>query len=170
MKNQFRSLDEDEVDFLDSVLESTRAKEAEVQKQTREQLYAFRQAQEEAEKVVNQENESSAPDSTEAWTSGHRKRKKGGAGAIGGVKLRRISTSEKQPAPSATEAVSTQSPQASPERIHEPPERAKPIANTTELTPTPKTKETDTSTLKSQSPAATAAGLGLAAYSSDEEE
>ena len=57
LQNQFRSLDEDEVEFLDSVLESTRTKDAEVRKQTREQLEAFRAQQEEAEKVARQEEE-----------------------------------------------------------------------------------------------------------------
>lgn len=51
MKNQFRSLDEDEVEFLDSVLESTRAQEAAVQKDTADQLEAFRRQREEAEKT-----------------------------------------------------------------------------------------------------------------------
>ena len=50
MKNQFRALDEDEVDFLDSVLESSRAKEDAVKKETAEQLEAFRKQRAEAEK------------------------------------------------------------------------------------------------------------------------
>ncbi|PYH89423.1 hypothetical protein BO71DRAFT_487957 [Aspergillus ellipticus CBS 707.79] len=52
LKNQFRSLDEDEVDFLDSIMESTRAKEAAVKKETAEQLEVFRRQREEAEKVL----------------------------------------------------------------------------------------------------------------------
>lgn len=52
LKNQFRSLDEDEVDFLDSVLESTRAQEAAVQKDTADQLEVFRRQREEAEKTL----------------------------------------------------------------------------------------------------------------------
>lgn len=50
MKNQFRNLDEDEVEFLDSVLESTRAKEQAVKEETTEQLELFRQQQQEADK------------------------------------------------------------------------------------------------------------------------
>ena len=61
-RNQFRSLDEDEVDFLDSVLESTRAKEAEVKKQTTEQLEAFRRQQEEAEKTATVPDEAEPPE------------------------------------------------------------------------------------------------------------
>ncbi|CAI7675439.1 unnamed protein product [Penicillium palitans] len=52
LKNQFRSLDEDEVDFLDSVLESTRAKEAAVKRETAEQLEAFHRRREEAQKAL----------------------------------------------------------------------------------------------------------------------
>ncbi|KAI9801944.1 MAG: hypothetical protein M1825_002999 [Sarcosagium campestre] len=42
LKNQFRALDEDEIDFLDSVLESTRQREAELKRETNEGLDAFR--------------------------------------------------------------------------------------------------------------------------------
>ena len=52
LKNQFRNLDEDEVEFLDSVLESTRAKEQAVKRETSEQLEIFRRQQEEAEKAA----------------------------------------------------------------------------------------------------------------------
>ncbi|KAK5134408.1 hypothetical protein LTR08_006455 [Meristemomyces frigidus] len=98
LRNQFRSLDEDEVDFLDSVLDSTRSKEAEVKKQTKEQLVAFRQQQEEAEKAAKLEGEGSAiPVAAEMWSVGPKKRKKAREGeAIGGVKFRRTSTAEKK--------------------------------------------------------------------------
>lgn len=52
LKNQFRALEEDEVDFLDSVLESTRAKEAAIRKETTEQLDSFRRQQEAAEQAA----------------------------------------------------------------------------------------------------------------------
>ncbi|KAI7469204.1 hypothetical protein KC351_g13252, partial [Hortaea werneckii] len=82
-RNQFRSLDEDEVEFLDSVLESTRTQEAEVKKETREQLDAFRKLQEDAEKeaVAGQEGEdagdAATADAETSWALGPRKRKKG---------------------------------------------------------------------------------------------
>lgn len=56
LKNQFRSLDEDEVDFLDSIMESTRAQEATVKKETAEQLELFRRQREEAEKAHLEDN------------------------------------------------------------------------------------------------------------------
>ncbi|MCJ1354321.1 MAG: hypothetical protein MMC33_004309 [Icmadophila ericetorum] len=52
LKNQFRTLDEDEIEFLDSVLESTRAREEAVKRETTEQLDAFRRLQEEADKAA----------------------------------------------------------------------------------------------------------------------
>lgn len=45
LKNQFRPLDEDEVDFLDSVLASTRAEEERVKKETQSGLDKFREEQ-----------------------------------------------------------------------------------------------------------------------------
>ncbi|EEH21061.1 hypothetical protein PABG_03292 [Paracoccidioides brasiliensis Pb03] len=52
LKNQFRALDEDEVEFLDSVLESTRAQEEALKRETREQLEIFHRQRQEAEKVL----------------------------------------------------------------------------------------------------------------------
>ncbi|KAK5164972.1 uncharacterized protein LTR77_009637 [Saxophila tyrrhenica] len=98
LRNQFRSLDEDEIEFLDSVMESTRAKEAEVKKETLTQLEVFRRQQEEAEKAAQQAGDAGPPaEAGESWAaSGPRKRKKGREGPIAGVKLRRTSTNEKQ--------------------------------------------------------------------------
>ena len=79
LKNQFRSLDEDEVEFLDSVLESTRAKEAEVKKDTREQLEMFRRQREEADKAVLDQGEgglATALVDDEQWGTTAKKRKR----------------------------------------------------------------------------------------------
>ncbi|KAJ5383119.1 hypothetical protein N7517_001030 [Penicillium concentricum] len=77
LRNQFRSLDEDEVDFLDSVLESTRAQEAAVKKETADQLEAFRRQREEAQKALLG---STSPDVTpvqgEDWAALARKRRR----------------------------------------------------------------------------------------------
>ncbi|EKV15627.1 NEFA-interacting nuclear protein NIP30, N-terminal [Penicillium digitatum] len=76
LKNQFRSLDEDEIEFLDSILESTRAKEAAVKRETAEQLEAFRRQREEAQKALL---ETTSSDVTrvkgEEWTALARKRR-----------------------------------------------------------------------------------------------
>lgn len=77
LKNQFRALDEDEVDFLDSVLESTRAQEAAVKKDTAEQLEVFRKQREEAEKaMLGSASSEVAPVEEEEWTIPARKRRR----------------------------------------------------------------------------------------------
>lgn len=105
LKNQFRNLDEDEVEFLDAVLESTRAKEEAVKKETSEQLDIFRRQQEEADKALLSEDIIAGDThtsgkaetlSTEAqWAINARKRKRAkDKDGLKGVKLRKSSTSE----------------------------------------------------------------------------
>ncbi|KAJ6131165.1 hypothetical protein N7523_001625 [Penicillium sp. IBT 18751x] len=77
LKNQFRALDEDEVDFLDSVLESTRAQEAAVKKETADQLELFRKQREEAEKaMLGSASSEVTPAEEEEWTILARKRRR----------------------------------------------------------------------------------------------
>ncbi|KAE8135496.1 N-terminal domain of NEFA-interacting nuclear protein NIP30-domain-containing protein [Aspergillus pseudotamarii] len=78
LKNQFRSLDEDEVEFLDSIMESTRAQEAAVKKETAEQLEAFRRHREEAEKVALEEGTADVTPTAEGedWKIPARKRRR----------------------------------------------------------------------------------------------
>ncbi|OQE16551.1 hypothetical protein PENFLA_c027G03975 [Penicillium flavigenum] len=75
LRNQFRSLDEDEVEFLDSVLESTRAKEAAVKRETAEQLEAFHRRREEAQKALLESASDAAPAQGQEWTALARKRR-----------------------------------------------------------------------------------------------
>lgn len=106
MKNQFRNLDEDEIEFLDSVLESTRAKEEAVKKETTEQLDVFRRQQEEADKALLNEaagTNDAIPlglaSSESQWAINARKRK--GAKekeGLKGVKLRKLSSTSETPA------------------------------------------------------------------------
>ncbi|KAF2209370.1 hypothetical protein CERZMDRAFT_4148, partial [Cercospora zeae-maydis SCOH1-5] len=99
LSNQFQSLDEDDVAYLDSVLESTREQEAAVKRETKEQLDAFRQQQLEAERKLAKSDSSTGPGhgtnsaAHTAWTVG-RKRKKNPKDALGGVKLRKSSSTE----------------------------------------------------------------------------
>lgn len=78
LKNQFRALDEDEVEFLDSLLESTRAQEATIKKETAEQLEVFRRQREQAERALLEgasvENGPSAEEGD--WTIPARKRRR----------------------------------------------------------------------------------------------
>jgi len=104
LKNQFRALNEDEAEFLDSVLESTRAEEERVRRETAEGLEGFRKQQEEADRklrAAQAEGEPSAlgetrADDEETWTAaGPRKRKRTKEKeGFRGLKLRKASTSE----------------------------------------------------------------------------
>ncbi|KAI9670589.1 MAG: hypothetical protein M1831_005809 [Alyxoria varia] len=77
LKNQFRALDEDEVDFLDSVLESTRANAANIQQETIEQLDSFRKKREDIEKAHQAEHGAEGQEEDEThWGSGGRGRKR----------------------------------------------------------------------------------------------
>ncbi|KAJ5562057.1 hypothetical protein N7461_000818 [Penicillium sp. DV-2018c] len=77
LRNQFRSLDEDEVEFLDSVLESTRAQEAAVKRETAAQLEAFRRQREAADKALLETTSSDvAPAKVQAWDISARKRRR----------------------------------------------------------------------------------------------
>ncbi|KAJ4354620.1 uncharacterized protein N0V89_006357 [Didymosphaeria variabile] len=96
LKNQYRALDDDEAEFLDSVLEATRKKEAEVQKDTLEQLDAFRKQREEAERKALEAEEPEGVVEEEAhWVAHGRKRKKGPE-LLKGVKLRKTSSATEE--------------------------------------------------------------------------
>lgn len=104
MKNQFRNLDEDEIEFLDSVLESTRAKEVAIKRETAQQLDLFRRQQEEADKALfnqggdaddanNSSTAGNIPSDESQWATNGRKRKRGKEKEVlKGVKLRKSST------------------------------------------------------------------------------
>lgn len=96
LKNQFRALDEDEVDFLDNILESTRAKDEMVQRETVEQLEAFRQRRENMDKAARQAEDEAAEE--EQWAAVSRKRKKTkDREALKGVKRRKSSDAQQLP-------------------------------------------------------------------------
>ncbi|TVY39278.1 hypothetical protein LOCC1_G004197 [Lachnellula occidentalis] len=113
LKNQFRALDEDEVEFLDSVLESTRADEDRVKRETAEGLALFRQQQEKADKKARRGSEGvavaeagSPTGEEETWIAAGRKRKRAKEKEVlKGVKIRRSSTANETGKPSE-EAVS----------------------------------------------------------------
>lgn len=156
MTNQFRSLDEDEIEFLDSVQQAARAKELAEKRATKEGLEEFRKQQEEAERAAKeQEGAVSPPTVTESWSVGPRKRKKGKEkDGIGGLKIRRTSTGEQA---------------KKLEDIVEPKDRT---ASSKVQEQQPLTKEQSDKKPASTppvSPPAPAAGLGLGAYSSDED-
>ena len=140
------------------MLESTRAKEAEVRKETTQQLDIFRKQQEEAEKATTYQGPAESPE-TEPWKTGSRKRKKGRETGIGGLKLRKTSTSEGKADATTQDAPKSPKPAETYDR-----------PASVENTPAPaEFQDPDDSTSKSQSPPA-ATGLGLAVYSSDEDD
>ncbi|KAJ5281295.1 hypothetical protein N7478_006667 [Penicillium angulare] len=104
LKNQFRSLDEDEVEFLDSVLESTRAQEAAVKKDTADQLEAFRKHREEAEKsALGPTSSDVTPAEEEEWSIPARKRRREKKDLLLPGKKRKSSTAEPSPEDTKTE-------------------------------------------------------------------
>ncbi|KAI7287476.1 hypothetical protein KC345_g595 [Hortaea werneckii] len=188
-RNQFRSLDEDEVEFLDSVLESTRTQEAEVKKETREQLDAFRKLQEDAEKkaVAGQEGEdagdAATADAETSWALGPRKRKKGKerGGVLEGIKLRKAESAETAGGGGEGEkATSSSTPKDGKDgKDTEASSRTPAESNSLEQPERPLSAPNKQDTGKTVTheprqveakPVAQASPLGLVAYSSDEED
>ncbi|TVY57787.1 hypothetical protein LCER1_G000910 [Lachnellula cervina] len=169
LKNQFRALDEDEVEFLDSVLESTRADEDRVKRETAEGLALFRQQQEEADKKARRGSEGVAVAEAgspiareETWISGGRKRKRAKEKEVlKGVKIRRSSMANEIEKPSE-EAATRDSPATKKQSTAAP---ATATAN----------PDKATSTSSTNSPAAVKKppakpSLGLVNYGSDEDD
>lgn len=158
MTNQFRSLDEDEIEFLDSVQEKARAKELAEKRATKEGLEEFRKQQEEAERAAKEQDGAvSPPTVTESWTVGPRKRKKGKEKeAIGGLKIRRTSTGDQ--AKKIEDTQKSHIAKAEDQEENPSPGLKKPLAQEQSDPKSPLT-----------SPPPPAAGLGLGAYSSDED-
>ncbi|EME48857.1 hypothetical protein DOTSEDRAFT_49249 [Dothistroma septosporum NZE10] len=172
LTNQFQSLNEDEVEFLDSVLETQRQKENNVRKQTAEEMQAFKQQQEDAEKKARAaETTHTAETENTSWAVS-RKRKKGKEDVFGGVKLRKASSGEGSLAAPSTEWAKRQA-------------RADAVASTEDTSIAAQRDEADRAKgniatnaglgkEKTSVPkpivALNSAGLGLAAYASDEDD
>jgi len=168
LKHQFRALDDDEVSFLDSVLESERAKEAEVKKEEAERLAAFKKAREEAEKGGLDDEGEDVGKGDVVWTAGGggRKRKKGKEGsALKGVKVRRTSSAAAQvDPPKPVEEKEQAAPASTTTAFKEDMAvSSKSIPSSDALSPAPPAVPA------SPSAPAAALGLGLGGYSSDED-
>ncbi|CAD6583411.1 MAG: hypothetical protein ASARMPREDX12_001268 [Alectoria sarmentosa] len=198
LRNQFRNLDEDEVEFLDSVLESTRKKEEEVKKETSEQLDLFRRQQEEKDKELLEGGEEvdgkagspTAGESQPPWAVNARKRKRAkenDRAGLKGVKLRKSSSTGEAPAglrtsSSTGEARKGSRIEAGEGRSVEPQGTAPAVQSTKDkagvgVSASPRSP-TEATTIKAASKQENcsspkppgASGLGLAGYSSDEDE
>ncbi|KAF1981235.1 hypothetical protein K402DRAFT_415623 [Aulographum hederae CBS 113979] len=172
LKNQFRALDDDEVDFLDSVLESTRKQEAAVQKETSEQLEIFRKHQEEAERVARGlEDGDDVPAEELQWARGGRKRKKTrDKESFLGVKLRKTSSSSEKPAivsPQPTDLKTSSEKEKSDSPAKQSP--GKKDVQVQQKSGSTIKKDEAAATKSQNSPPAAASALGLGNYSSDED-
>jgi hypothetical protein len=172
LKNQFRALDEDEIDFLDSVLESTRAQEEAVKKDTADQLEVFRKQREEAEKVMLGSTSSDvtpAPAEEEDWAIPARKRRRDkGKDALIPGKKRKASLTESGVAPAknevaATKATSTSTPVTNIQSPKTAVNAVKGVSETEAHSSIPEQTTTDTKQPAKPAPAA----LGLVGYGSD---
>ncbi|OIW31652.1 hypothetical protein CONLIGDRAFT_697879 [Coniochaeta ligniaria NRRL 30616] len=95
IKNQFRALDDDEIDFLDEVKAKQRAEEERLRRETEEGLEAFRAAQRRGGERTGEGDGEDEADETEEWAApvGGRKRKRAGK-SVGIVKRRTTSEGE----------------------------------------------------------------------------
>ena len=183
LKNQFRNLDEDEVEFLDSVLESTRVKEQAVKKETSEQLDLFRRQQEEAEKALLDEGikasdaaaSPTGPSSDTQWALNAKKRKRAKEDkGLKGLKMRKSSSTIEGHSSLSDKSTNDQGPSQKDTKdpikddtkgIPKPSQAALPPSKTADE------KAASATVPKGSSPARASvlSGLGLADYSSDED-
>lgn len=182
LKNQFRTLDEDEVEFLDSVLESTRAKEDAVKKETTEQLELFRRQQEEADKVVLKDEDTGSVSNgagspsllspgDSQWVINARKRKRAkNNDTLPGLKLRKSSSASKEQA-SVSAKGSPVSPGTTSSEKHSSKQTATDTSQRATSLTTIDKPTSPTPTLSSPTSAKPQVGtLGLGGYSSDEDD
>ncbi|KAL5314054.1 hypothetical protein ACEPPN_018478 [Leptodophora sp. 'Broadleaf-Isolate-01'] len=147
LKNQFRGVDEDEAEWLDSVLESTRAEEDRVKKETAEGLALFRQQQEEADKKARTGSDAAATEAgsptaeEESWAAGGRKRKRTKEKeGLKGVKIRRASTSTEaaKPTEASSKSPKYEAQKSQPPSQTEPPKRKPVVSDTKKPSDPPK--------------------------------
>ncbi|KAL8783381.1 MAG: hypothetical protein Q9195_009409 [Heterodermia aff. obscurata] len=182
LKNQFRNLDEDEVEFLDAVLESTRAKEQAVKKETSEQLDLFRRQQEEAEKALLDEGikasdaaaSPTGPSSDTQWALNAKKRKRAKEDkGLKGLKIRRSSSTIEGPSSLADKnSTNDQTPSQTDTKVSIKGDTKEiPKSEHTALPLSKRVDEKSTAVPKGSSPKKPSAlsGLGLADYSSEED-
>ena len=158
LKNQFKSLDEDDVDFLDSVLEIERAKEDAMKKETAAQLDAYRKQQAAVQKAdLEAANTNMTPpiDDADAWLT-KKRRKKELDNPIS--KVRKTSAGIE----SMSSTTSVVAPVTRSSRATEDTKQKDKLKRNGKLSSTPPAVSTST-------PVSKASALGLGAYSSDED-
>ncbi|KAF7912869.1 uncharacterized protein EAF01_001890 [Botrytis porri] len=177
LKNQFRSLDEDEIEFLDSVLESTRAEEDRVRKETAEGLELFRKQQEDADKKARgaDDDGTQIPDGSpvreDEWgTTGRKRKRTKDKEVLKGVKVRRASSSAEQ-APSSTSTKDLSTKPAKDNSDSTAPSTKPPASKDSAKISDPKPAKVAPKpvAVKKPSPPPSKKGLGLVDYGSDED-
>jgi hypothetical protein len=117
LSNQFRALDDDEVEFLTSVAESSRAQEEAVKQETAEQLEAFRKQRALAEQALLEQTATAETSNLggsigkSAWTTQKKKRRRDKENESSfDFKSRKLSSSasDKIPTPKRLEADSSE--------------------------------------------------------------
>lgn len=170
LKNQFRALDEDEAEFLDSVLESTRAEEDRVKRETAEGLEAFRRQQDEADKKArrassgeqNVEEASIALEDVQWAVAGRKRKREKEKEGLKGVKIRRSSIVE-EPAKGVASGASS-----GPPKNHIETPKTGSLAKTTQVGA--KTGPVTPAVVSKAPPATHKPGLNLVDYGSDEDD
>jgi hypothetical protein len=161
------------VEFLDSVLESTRAEEDRVKRETAEGLALFRQQQEEADKKARRGSDSAAlaeegspTVEEETWAAGGRKRKRAKEKEVlKGVKIRRSSTANEVEKPAQGAASSTGD---SPATKKQP--TVAPTTVTAKPDQAPSISSTKSPAVVKKPPALAKPSIGLVDYGSDEDD
>ncbi|KAE8452396.1 hypothetical protein EG329_001096 [Mollisiaceae sp. DMI_Dod_QoI] len=176
LKHQFQSLNEDEVEFLDSILERTRAEEDRVKRETQEGLALFRQQQEEVDKKARRGSDGATPEEgllveEESWIAGRkRKRTTKEKEGLRGIKIRRSSTSTESTKPLQPSPKTPSTPDSAAVKNAE-------IETTTKkpMSPPDPVKRANESlpgqlTVEKKPPAPSKGALGLVDYGSDEDD
>ncbi|KAI1327676.1 N-terminal domain of NEFA-interacting nuclear protein NIP30-domain-containing protein [Xylariaceae sp. FL0255] len=94
IRNQFRSLDDDEIDFLDTVQDERRAEEDRVKRETEEGLAEFRRAQKGSSGVAG-EDPAVGEDAWGATGTGRKRKREKEKGGFKGLR-RRVSANERE--------------------------------------------------------------------------
>ncbi|KAL7628392.1 hypothetical protein AAE478_002594 [Parahypoxylon ruwenzoriense] len=164
IRNQFRALDDDEIEFLDGVRDERRTEEERVRRETEERLARFREAQRAAgrnmEAAEGGDGGGDGEDAAAEWAAagaGPRKRKRESRGIVRGVK-RRTSEAEKE--------VETM-PLATIAGVKDDAGKAK---TETEMKATPVAASTDTGVSADKPKPQPKPKLGLVDYGSDEDD
>ncbi|KAK6335467.1 hypothetical protein TWF696_002241 [Orbilia brochopaga] len=173
-KNQFRSLDEGEIEFLDSVVSEQRAAEEAKKRELEARLDDFRRLQYEADHDPNAVEPAVTEDSgSGTWAiSSRRKRKKDKDAAASGLKLRKMSDGSKQESTAKGDEKDSKTPVEDTTPTDTKLQRSN---SSTAASPTQKSAPTPNANSNEKSPVAAAskpaAGLGgLVAYGSDSDD